>query len=630
MPVLAIVVTGFYGLTVMRTTGWGERLPEVPVPRIDPINLTMENPHYEGFNTNGGKYVVTADTARQDLSQIGTYKMTGIKGRITQPDASITDLWAKSGTYDNGTSVMELFERIEVAGSSGLKAHMTRATVQTKESIVKTSEPVLVEMPSGTVKARGMTLRQKSREVTFAGDVQTHLLVPAKPAPLAAPAAMPPAGQPLFGASGGPMDIASKRLDLDDNTKIAVFSGDVKAVQGDNALQSPELTVTYEGQATPTGAAAAPPSAGAPADQAGTKIKRIVAKGPILMTRGVTDQATGDALEHDGATEITVLNGNVVLTSLPDRRVTGDRAVLDSRADTALLTGTVTVLQNRNELHGRRLFVDRKTGRTQLTSPPERGVAGNRITARFFRGPEPTAAQAAAKAVVKALPETVTDAGAAAGAFKTDPSAPIDIDFDRLDVDEKAKTAIFHGDVHAVQGDFVIHTTELVAHYTGSAGLISDAQADPAATGGTQLTRIEARKKVVVTSAKSGQKAVGDWATFDVKTNLVLVGGDVLLTQGQNAVRGTQLKIDMASGESRIVTNTEGWAARTQPKGGGPGEIVMPKQGRASAVFYLPDKSKPADKPGTAAPAATATKPDAGAWQAKTEPKAKQPTKSGD
>ena len=32
----------------------------------------------------------------------------------------------------------------------------------------------------------------------------------------------------------------------------------------------------------------------------------------------------------------------------------------------------------------------------------------------------------------------------------------------------------------------------------------------------------------------------------------------------------------------------------------------------------------------SAAPAATATKPDAGAWQAKTEPKAKQPTKSGD
>ena len=32
-----------------------------------PTNLTMDNPRYEGFNKDGGTYVVTAKTAVQDL-----------------------------------------------------------------------------------------------------------------------------------------------------------------------------------------------------------------------------------------------------------------------------------------------------------------------------------------------------------------------------------------------------------------------------------------------------------------------------------------------------------------------------------------------------------------------------------
>lgn len=636
LPMLAIGVISFYGYTILRTTRFGEHLPEVKPPRIDPVNLTMDNPHYEGFNANGGKYMVTADTARQDLSQIGTYKLSGIKGRIIQPDASVTDLWAHSGTYDNGTSIMELFEKIEVSGSSGLKAHMTRATVQTKDSIVISKEPVLVEMASGTVRAKGMTLRQKSREITFAGDVQTHLLTPAKPQ-----SATAPGGAQMFGASGGPMDIVSARLDVDDTNRTALFTGDVKAVQGDNALQAPELLVTYEGQATPasgaapTPAPAATPAADTTAPLPGTKVKQITAKGPVLLTRGLTDQATSQLLEHDALTDVTVLSGSVVLTAQPDRRVTGDRAVLDAKADTVLLTGAaVDIFQGRNELHGRSLLIDRKTGRTHLTSPPERGHS-SRIKARFYR----SEAAPAAKAAAKAAP---TDSGAALGAFKTDPTAPIDIDAERLDVDDKAKTATFHGDVHAVQGDFVIHTTDLVAFYTGSTGLGVDPKGDPKADpagGGSQLTRIEARRKVVITSAKTGQKAVGDRAEFDLKHNTVILSGaDVVLTQGQNVVKGSNLKIDMTTGECRIITNAdvEGWSARAQPKGK-PAEIVapLPTQGRSRAIFYLPDKNGKgggvkveAVPPGAAAPAQA---PDtASGWQARSAPAAGQATKSGD
>jgi lipopolysaccharide export system protein LptA len=110
--------------------------------------------------------------------------------------------------------------------------------------------------------------------------------------------------------------------------------------------------------------------------------------------------------------------------------------------------------------------------------------------------------------------------------------------------------AVFKGNVRAAQGAFVVRTAELRARYTGAAGLAEPMGAttkrQPA-----QLNRVEARGKVIVTS-KDGQSATGDWANFDVRSNKVTLGGDVVLTQDKNIVRGTRLVIDMATGQSII------------------------------------------------------------------------------
>ena len=94
---------------------------------------------------------------------------------------------------------------------------------------------------------------------------------------------------------------------------------------------------------------------------------------------------------------------------------------------------------------------------------------------------------------------------------------------------------------------------ELTASYTGAAGL--GAQAKPGqkadSHAAAKLTRIKAKKNVKMTS-KEGQKATGDWADYDTKANTVMLGGDVIMTQGKNVVRGTKLVIDMTTGESVI------------------------------------------------------------------------------
>jgi lipopolysaccharide export system protein LptA len=146
---------------------------------------------------------------------------------------------------------------------------------------------------------------------------------------------------------------------------------------------------------------------------------------------------------------------------------------------------------------------------------------------------------------------------------------PIDIESDVLVVHDSKKYATFKGNVKAVQGKTTLLARELDVHYTGSgadslnkgtdatATASNDATATDAKTGdtlganGNQISKIEARGSVIITTDQD-QTTTSDWALYDVPTQMVTVGGNVVLTQGKNVLKGDRLIIDLKTGESRF------------------------------------------------------------------------------
>ena len=511
-----------------------------------------------------------------------------------QPDKSRTRVLAKTGSFDHKANVLELFQSIDVTSDGGLKAKLTRATITTKDNVLVTKEPVTVEFPAGLIRSKAMSLRQKTRDISFTGGVETRLTpkkedvrsaatpLPASVAGLAAAEEASGAAS-LFRPSEEPIDITSSQLDVKDTEKRALFSGDVKARQGAAVMATPELEVFYDGDA-PAGGKGADNSGLAGATAAGGKIRRIVAKGPVVMTRGESERVDSASAEFDTQNETAILIGNVVMAAGSDRRATSDRVDLDQRADTALLTGSVVVVQGENELKGRRLFIDRRGGKAQLTAPPGAGAGPGRVTARLVQG----------GADAKGAKRKNEAAGGGLGSFRTDPNAPVEVEADQLDVNDAQRTAVFRGDVKAVQGDFVIRTSELAASYSGEARLadVSDApgsgSSSVASRRQAEVTRIDARKNVVVTS-KDGQMARGDWAVYDAKAKTVTLGGEVNLSKGESMVRGTRLIIDMVSGESTLETDPKN--QNEAPGAGGwmtaaPDAGAAGNRGRPSAVLF--------------------------------------------
>jgi lipopolysaccharide export system protein LptA len=78
--------------------------------------------------------------------------------------------------------------------------------------------------------------------------------------------------------------------------------------------------------------------------------------------------------------------------------------------------------------------------------------------------------------------------------------------------------------------------------------------ATPGPGGSSSIKRLEARGDVRVT--QKDQVVTGESAVFDTKTNLVTMLGGVVLTQGQNVLRGDRLLVDMTTGVSRVESDS--------------------------------------------------------------------------
>ncbi len=211
------------------------------------------------------------------------------------------------------------------------------------------------------------------------------------------------------------------------------------------------------------------------------------------------------------------------------------------------------------------------------------------------------AACAAAFSLLAATPAPAQSMTNTFGGFSKNSNQPIDIESDVLVVHDAQKYATFKGNVKAVQGTTTLRSRELDVHYVGSGsdslakgpdttgstpapttgGAAGTGDAKPSGVGlgtnnGTQISKIEARGEVVITSDQD-QTTTSDWALYDVPAQLVTVGGNVVLMQGKNVLKGDRLVIDLKTGESRFENRGNTTAG-----------------GRIRALF-MPKEAKPGD-----------------------------------
>jgi lipopolysaccharide export system protein LptA len=169
--------------------------------------------------------------------------------------------------------------------------------------------------------------------------------------------------------------------------------------------------------------------------------------------------------------------------------------------------------------------------------------------------------------------------------FARNRNEPIKIDANRLEVHDKDKLAVFSGNVYVQQGDTNMRCPELKVFYEGEVkGAPKNSSAAPTPTPASgeakspavpaakasatennvqqRIKRIEAFGGVIVMS--KDQKATGDRADFDIKSNTVTLLGNVVVTQGPNVMKGDKLIVDLSTSRARMEAGTKGSPGRVQ------------------------------------------------------------------
>ena len=127
------------------------------------------------------------------------------------------------------------------------------------------------------------------------------------------------------------------------------------------------------------------------------------------------------------------------------------------------------------------------------------------------------------------------------GSLKGDPTLPVEVTSDQLNVNQADGTAIFTGSVLVVQGEMRMTAAEVQVDYTED---------------GKRIARIHATGGVTLTNG--GEAAEGQEAVYTIDTGMVVMTGEVLLTQGSSAISGKLLTVDLGTGtgvmEGRVQT----------------------------------------------------------------------------
>ena len=142
--------------------------------------------------------------------------------------------------------------------------------------------------------------------------------------------------------SRAPIDVDADRIDVIDRQNQAIFTGNVRARQGNLTLEADRIKVAYTR-----------PASGDPV------INRLDADGNVRLSTP-SERATSRFAIYDVDKRVLTLIGNVVLTQGQQGKVSGNRLTFDMASGRVSLDGKSSTGQPGSRVSGRFTVPDRK------------------------------------------------------------------------------------------------------------------------------------------------------------------------------------------------------------------------------------------------------------------------------
>jgi len=174
-PVLAVLIFAAYFISSRLNVTIGGVSASVSGVEVRDGNLRMVKPTLKGVDKKKGAYVISADYADQDMKNPKLVKLHVIKAELATEQKGWSRLEAVRGLFDSGGERLIMQDDIRVSTSSGMSGKLTFASLDTKSQVIRSHQPVVFDLPNGSVRANAMTLDSIDKTLTFRGKVMVHI-----------------------------------------------------------------------------------------------------------------------------------------------------------------------------------------------------------------------------------------------------------------------------------------------------------------------------------------------------------------------------------------------------------------------------------------------------------------------
>lgn len=122
------------------------------------------------------------------------------------------------------------------------------------------------------------------------------------------------------------------------------------------------------------------------------------------------------------------------------------------------------------------------------------------------------------------------------GSANADPNLPVEVTSEILNVNQEDGSAEFLGNVVVIQGEMRLTAERVLVIYNEERSAIE---------------RMEATENVVLVSPPDA--AEGDWAEYTIDSGVIVMKGNVLLTQGPSIISGDQMNANLTTGTATMT-----------------------------------------------------------------------------
>lgn len=186
IPIVGFIKYGLIGLTiglVALVAAWPRLFADTalivtPVTdlRRDELSLQMVNARYTGTDGKNRPYVIAADTATQDPTDLWRVRLDQLRANITLRDGTWLSINARTGVWHQKQKVLKLLGGINIFSDIGYELRAEDARIDLERGHAASDHPVRGEGPLGLVQARNFEVSDYGDVIRFGGGVKLTVL----------------------------------------------------------------------------------------------------------------------------------------------------------------------------------------------------------------------------------------------------------------------------------------------------------------------------------------------------------------------------------------------------------------------------------------------------------------------